>query len=148
MPGPVGKAHLREQVPRPGFQLGKDRLFVLLVVGALFRQQLPGQHHVLQRVYCGKRLKFWKTRPKCSRFLRISSSLWVRGVGGVPQGLAVHRDLPAVGGFQEIQAAQQRCFAGTGRADDRQRFALVQLQGDVAQHGGRAKALADAVYFQ
>ena len=61
---------------------------------------------------------------------------------------AVHRDLPAVGGFQEIQAAQQRCFAGTGRADDRQRFALVQLQGDVAQHGGRAKALADAVYFQ
>ena len=26
-------------------------------------------------VYCGKRLKLWNTRPKCSRFLRTSESL-------------------------------------------------------------------------
>ena len=148
MPGPVGKAHLREQVPRPGFQPGKDRFFVLLVVGALFCQQLPGQHHVLQRRVLREKVEVLENQAEVQPLFADLLLALGAGVGGVPQGLAVHRDLPAVGGFQEIQAAQQRCFAGTGRADDRQRFALVQLQGDVAQHGGRAKALADAVYFQ
>ena len=49
-------------------------------------------------------------------------------VSGIPHGLAVHIDHTRVRPFQKVQAPQQSCFAGTGRADDRQRFALFQRE--------------------
>ena len=47
-------------------------------------------------------------------------------VGGIPHGLAVHPDAAGVRPFQKVQAAQQGGLAGAGRADDGQRFALLQ----------------------
>ena len=69
-------------------------------------------------------------------------------VGGIPHGLAVHLDHTRVRPFQKVQAAQQSCFAGTGRADDRQRFPLLQIQGDVLQHMGLAKIFPDTGSFE
>ena len=45
-----------------------------------------------------------------------------------------YRNAAGVGGLQKVQTAQQRCFAGAGRADDGESLAFGQIKRAVAQH--------------
>ena len=70
------------------------------------------------------------------------------GVGGVPHGLAVHLDDAGVRPFQKIQAAQQSRLAGTRRADDGQRLALLQSERNVLEDVGVPEIFPDAGGFE
>ena len=148
MPRPVGQAHVGQQLPGMFLNFRKDFLFVLLVVGSFLGQQLFRQHDVLQCRILGEEVEVLEHQPEMQPLfadIRLAPGV---GVGGAPEGLAPHRDGPGVGGFQEIQAAQKGCLAGTRRPDDGDGLALLQRKGDIPQHGGTAEAFADAGHFQ
>ena len=54
---------------------------------------------------------------------------------------AVHPDLAAGGRLQKVDAAQQRGFTGTGRADDGNDLSPVYVKADVLQHFQRSEIL-------
>ena len=54
----------------------------------------------------------------------------------------------AVGGFELVDAAQQRGFAAAGRTDDRKDLALFQVEGNALEHLGFAEAFAQIAHFQ
>ena len=125
VPFAVRKPHLRQQFPRLLFQLGVHRLFVGAVVRALLCQQLPCQHHVLQRRILREEVKVLEHQPEVQPLFADLAFPLGGGVGGVPHGLAVHPDAAGVRPLQKVQAAQQGGLAGAGRADDGQCLALL-----------------------
>ena len=85
---------------------------------------------VLQRRLVGKQAVLLKDH----RRLRPQLVLLPAGNSG-----RLHRHLPdgdaaLVGQLQQVDAAQQRRFAGAGRADHRHHLALMHLQIDAVQH--------------
>ena len=145
---PVRKPHLRQQGLCLRFNVGQNLPPVLLVVGALLRQELARQHDVLQRRVLGKQVEALEHKAEVQPLFADGFFALRFGVGGAPQRFTRYRNAAGVGGLQKVQTAQQRCFAGAGRADDGESLALGQIKRDVAQHLCGTKALADAVYFQ
>ena len=48
------------------------------------------------------------------------------GIRGIKKRLPAHKDCAAIGRFQKIQAAQQRCFSAAGGSDNGQHLPLFQ----------------------
>ena len=145
---PLGQAHLAQQLLCLLLQLSVDGLFVDLVVRALLRQQLPRQHHVLQGGVLREEVEVLEHQAEVEPLFSDLALLLGGGVGGVPHGLAVHLDDAGIRALQEVQAAQQRRFTGTRRADDGQRLAFFQGQRDVLQDMGLLKIFPDAGGFE
>ena len=145
---PLRQAHLGQQVTGLCFQLDVDGLFVGLVVGLLFCQKLPRQHHVFQRGVLGEEVEVLEHEAEVEALFPHLALPLGGGVGGVPHGLAVHFDDAGVGTLKEVQAAQQRRLARAGRADDRQRLALFQCERDVPENFRLAEILPDARGFE
>ena len=125
---PLREAHLASSSLACASSSAWMAFFVGLIIRPLLASSSPASITFCRAVYCGKRLKFWNTRPKWSRFLRISLSRWVAGVGGIPHGLTVDLDDAGIRPLQKVEAAQQRGFARTGGTNDRQRLAFFQSQ--------------------
>ena len=70
----------------------------------------------------------------------ILSDLFIRKMM-TGQTFSTDNDLPLVRCFQEIEAAEQRCFAAAGRADDDQNLTFLQRKTDAFQNIRRSKAL-------
>ena len=108
---PVGEAHLRQQRTRLLLEFGKDLTLVLLVVGALPRQQLPGQHYVLQRRVLREQVEVLEHQTEMQPLFADGLLALGAGVGGAPQRFARDGDRAGVGRLEKVQAAQQRGLA-------------------------------------
>ena len=106
------------------------------------------QHHVLQGGVLGEEVEVLEHQAEVEPLFSDLALLLGGGVGGVPHGLAVHLDDAGIRALQEVQAAQQRRFTGTRRADDGQRLAFFQGQRDVLQDMGLLKIFPDAGGFE
>ena len=117
------------------------RIFFLLALksGRSLAMSRSARVTFSRAVYWGKRLKLWKTRPKCRRLLG-------GGVGGVEERLPPDDDAAGVGGLQEVQAAQEGGLAAAGGADDGQDLALVQREVDVFQDLGGPEVFFNVLY--
>ena len=134
----VGQAHLLNELPGSLLQLLHRCLF----------QQLGGQHHVFQHGILGEQVEGLEHQAKMEPVLPDLAVAEPLVVLPVEKGLAVHPDGAALGGFQEIQAAQQGGLAAAGGADDGKHLALFHGKGDVLQDGGAAEAFLNVVNFQ
>lgn len=121
---PVRKPHLRQQGLCLRFNVGQNLPPVLLVVGALLRQELARQHDVLQCRVLGKQVEALEHKAEVQPLFADGFFALRFGVGGAPQRFTRYRNAAGVGGLQKVQTAQQRCFAGAGRADDGESLAL------------------------
>ena len=72
--------------------------------------------------------------PKCRRLAADFSVALGSVICRVEQRLAVYDDLTLVRRFEEVQAAQERRFARTGRADDGERLAALERKTDILQN--------------
>ena len=125
-----------------------DGLFVGLVAGLLPGQKLPRQHHVFQRGVLGKEVEVLEHEAEVEALFPHLALPLGGGVGGVPHGLAVHPDDAGVGPLEEVEAAQKGRLARAGGADDGQRLALLEGEGDVFQHLRLPKVFPDAGGFE
>ena len=131
---PLRKAHLCQKGTGFFFQFRMNSFAVGFILRFSFASSSPARVMFCKAVYCGKRLKFWNTRPKCRRFCALHfHGGWPgqRHPTGFCRPHGSHR-YPA---FPKVQAAQQRCFAGAGRTDDGQCFAFSRLRECFAAHG-------------
>ena len=62
--------------------------------------------------------------------------------------LSVEFDNAGVGDFEQVQAAQKRAFARTGRADDDEHFSCVYFVVDAFEHVQRAETFVQRAYAQ
>src|SRR5215208_1250600 len=61
----------------------------------------------------------------------------------VSDRLPVEDDFPLLEGFKQIDASQQRCLAGSARADDGYDVAFRYLQAHFVEHLGGSELLAE-----
>ena len=145
---PLRKAHLCQKGAGFFFQFRMNSFAVGFILRFFFCQQLSGQGNVLQSRILREKVEVLEHKAEMQAlFAHFTFTVGGR-VSGIPQGFAVHTDHTGIRRFQKVQAAQQRCFAGAGRADDGQCFAFFQVERDVLQHMGTAKVFADAGNFQ
>ena len=62
--------------------------------------------------------------------------------------LPVKDQFPVVGGFQKVDAAQQRCLSGAAFAQNGHYIAFFHRQTDALQHAQPVKCLVDILDFQ
>ena len=89
----------------------------------------------------GEEVKILEHQAKMKPFL---ANVLFRLRGGVRRGkndVALYGNRAVVRTLQEIQAAEQGCLAGTGRADNRQRLSLFQGEADVVEDLGVPEVL-------
>ena len=122
---PLRQAHLGQKLPGLRLEAGVDGLFVGLVAGLLPGQKLPRQHHVFQRGVLGKEVEVLEHEAEVEALFPHLALPLGGGVGGVPHGLA-----------------------RAGGADDGQRLALLEGEGDVFQHLRLPKVFPDAGGFE
>ena len=116
---PLRQPHLRQQLPRLLLRSAACIAFLLAACspGAPLPAARLASITFCKAVYCGKRLKFWNTSPKCSRFLRISLSRWVAGSAASNMVSPFTRMQPAVRPSPESSgsAAAWSCRSRTSR---------------------------------
>mgnify|MGYP007066005001 FL=1 len=92
------------------FNVGQNLPPVLLVVGALLRQELARQHDVLQRRVLGKQVEALEHKAEVQPLFADGFFALRFGVGGAPQRFTRYCNAAGVGGLQKVQTAQQRLF--------------------------------------
>ena len=93
---------------------------------ALLAYQLGADHAVFQGAHIGEEIERLEHHPHAG-----TEPVFI--LGTVRHGLALKNDLAATGGFQHIDAAQQRGFSGTGGSDHADDLALLHFKINVLQ---------------
>ena len=144
----VRKAHLLEQRLRLLLDLGADALLVWLVIRALPGEELPGQHHVLQRRVLREEVEVLEHQAEVQPLPADFTLARGARIGRVKENLIAHQDAAAVGPLQEIEAAQQRRLAAAGGADHGEHVALVHGEADAVEHPASVKVLFKVFHLQ
>ncbi|EDT37552.1 hypothetical protein BamMEX5DRAFT_6674 [Burkholderia ambifaria MEX-5] len=95
-------------------------------------------HHVLDHVHVRPEIEVLEHHRQLGAYalqlLRIGRAQRARLVGGGAHFLAVDDDAARVRLFEEVDTAQHRALAGTGRADHADHVARVRLQRHALEH--------------
>ncbi len=120
----LGQADLRQQ-------LARQRMRILFLCAADANR---AKRDVVQRAHLREQMKLLEHH---ARFLADQTLVHFR----IVDLQAVDDQIAAANLFQLVDTAQQRRFAGAGRPDNHYHLALLNLQVDIVQHLGGAKAL-------
>ena len=114
----VGESHLPQQISC--LLLDREQLFLFVrpVVGRFLREQLSGEHDILQCGVLRKQVEGLEYQTEMKAFAPDLALLSGGGIIGVKQGFPVHADDAAVRPLQEVQTAQECCLAAARGADD------------------------------
>ena len=119
---------------------------ILLVIGPLLRQQLAGQHYILQCGILRKQVKGLEHHAKVQTALPQFCIRQAFLALCVKNHLAIDGYGPLVCLLQIGQAAEQSGLAASGDTDDSNRLSLFQGKTDILQNVSGSKTLTDVFY--